>query len=304
MPDRYSWQGHIGPVLDSVKGFDVIDCEVCGFKHIVPIPTAEELALVYRHDYYSIEKPLYLKHNEEDQEWWNLVYSERYDFFEQNLPPERRRILDIGSGPGYFLLCGKKRDWQVLGIEPSVQAAAHSRELGIEIYEDFLTEQTVRQLDSFDVVYMSEVLEHIPDPTSMLKLSYSLLNNEGLLCIVVPNDYNPFQSTLRKAYGYSPWWLAPPHHINFFNFDSISHLLTQCGFKIILKEATFPIDIFLLMGENYIGDDVLGRKCHGKRKAFEQGLAKAGLNDLKRQLYRKLADIGIGREILIVGKKY
>lgn len=297
------WQDHIGPVLDSVKGFDVIACEPCGFKHIVPIPKPEELEKVYLQEYYSVEKPLYLERHREDLDWWNMVYSERYDTFKELLLPHRRRILDVGSGPGFFLLHGKQHGWQTVGIEPSAQAAAHSRELGLEIVEDFLTEQTAKQLGTFDVVHMSEVLEHIPDPRGMLNVARRLLASEGLICVVVPNDYNPFQYVLRTVCGYKPWWVAPPHHINYFDFNSLSHLLSSCGFEIALREATFPIDMFLLMGDNYVGNDALGRRCHGKRKEFERNLTAAGLTRVKRQLYRAFAASGLGRDVFVVGTK-
>ena len=303
MPESRQWEHHSGPVLDSVKGFDVIECEMCGFKHIVPIPTPEELEAVYRQEYYSAEKPQYLERHREDLDWWNLVYSERYDTFEQLLPPHRRRILDVGSGPGYFLLYGKQRGWQTLGIEPSAQAAAHSRELGLEIGEDFLNEETVSQLGAFDVVHMSEVLEHIPDPSGMLQLVRRLLNPDGLICVVVPNDYNSFQHALRTVCDFKPWWVAPPHHINYFDFDSLSQLLSASGFDGLLREATFPIDMFLLMGDNYVGNDALGRQCHTKRKTLERNLAEAGMTDLKRRLYEGFASIGIGREVQIIAQK-
>jgi len=301
--EKKEWQGHRGSFFDSVNGFDVIDCEGCGFKHIVPIPTQEELESVYRNDYYSIEKPLYLERYRGDLEWWNLVYADRYDVFEECLPQTRRRILDVGSGPGFFLLHGKERGWKPMGIEPSRQAAAHSRELGLEIIEDFLHAETGKQLGNFDVVHLSEVLEHIPKPAEMILQVKDLLAPDGLLCIVVPNDYNPFQLALRDACGFHPWWVAPPHHLNYFSFDSLKGLLERCGFETCLRETTFPIDMFLLMGDNYIGNDQLGRTCHVKRMTFEQNLASAGLNGIKRHLYRALAAEGLGREIFMVGRK-
>ena len=96
------WQGHEGVVVASANGFDVIDCKTCGFKHIISIPTEEELEQTYQHDYYTQEKPLYLERYREDLEWWNMVYTQRYGILEQHLPAEHRRLLDIGSGPGFF----------------------------------------------------------------------------------------------------------------------------------------------------------------------------------------------------------
>lgn len=297
-----TWQHHEGPVLDSAQGFDVIGCKRCGFKHIIPIPTASELEAIYRHEYYQTEKPLYLERAREDLDWWNLIYSERYDTFEELLPPGRRHILDVGSGPGFFLLHGWQRGWKTLGIEPSKQAAQHSRGLQLDIVEDFLTEATAGQLGTFDVVHMSEVLEHIPDPAHLLRLAHGLLSPGGVLCVVVPNDYNPFQAALRTACGYQPWWVAPPHHINYFDRLSLRSLMTRCRFEVVLQEATFPIDLFLLFGDNYVGDDAAGRICHGKRKRFEQTLERAGLRSLRRDLYRALAERGLGRELVLFGR--
>ncbi len=295
--------GHTGVVLDSVNGFDVIECVSCGFKHITPIPTPEELDQVYRHEYYTTDKPLYLERARDDLEWWNIVFSGRFDVFEGALPPERRRILDVGSGPGIFLKHGKDRGWTTLGIEPSAKAAAHARGLGLEIVEDFLSPASAPRLGTFDVIHMSEVLEHIPDPAALLRLAFDLLNPGGLIYVEVPNDYNPFQHVLRESMGYAPWWVGPPHHINYFTFETLAALQQRCGFEVILKEATFPIDMFLLMGENYVGNDHLGRAVHAQRKRFEIELAKGGKTGLKRDLYRRLADMGLGRDACIYGCK-
>ncbi|OFZ97469.1 MAG: methyltransferase type 12 [Betaproteobacteria bacterium RIFCSPLOWO2_02_FULL_62_17] len=285
------------------NGFDVIDCKPCGFKHIIPIPTEEELEKAYKEDYYTREKPLYIERYREDLDWWNMVYARRYEILERHLPAERRRMLDIGSGPGFFLLNGAKRGWQVTGIEPSLQAAEHGRGLGLDVENDFFSEKTASRLGFYDAINMGEVLEHIPDPAALLSLTYRQLNDSGLVCIVVPNDFNPFQLVLRDHLGFEPWWVAPPHHINYFDFDSLSRLAERCGFKVLHKEATFPIDMFLLMGDRYIGDDKLGRSCHEKRMNFERALCKSGSGRLLSDLYSELSKHGIGREIVLFARK-
>ena len=123
-----NWCNHSGVVVASANGFDVIECKECGFKHSIPIPTDDELERIYSHEYYTQEKPLYLERYHEDLEWWNTVYTQRYEILEQHLSSQQRRILDIGSGPGYFLLNGKNRGWKVKGIEPSTEAAAYSQD--------------------------------------------------------------------------------------------------------------------------------------------------------------------------------
>jgi SAM-dependent methyltransferase len=302
MDKSMDWQGHSGKVMDAVKGFDVIECTACGFRHIVPIPSPKELEEVYRQDYYAKEKPQNFERFREDLDWWNLVYDDQYEFLEEVLGASRRRILDIGSGPGYFLLQGKKRGWQCKGVEPSTQSVAYSRELGLDVVEDFLGEHSVAGLGEFDVVHLGHVLEHIPQPQSFLGLIKKLLLPAGLVCLVVPNDYNPFQQALREVCGFKPWWVSPPHHINYFDFASLEELLTKHGFRTLRRQATFPIDMFLLMGDNYIGNNDLGRVCHGRRKAFEQNLHKAGLAAIQRKLYDAFAEVGIGREIVLIAE--
>ena len=210
--------------------------------------------------------------------------------------------MDVGSGPGLFLQKGKERGWKVKGIEPSKKAAAYSRDvLGLNISEEFLDKKSASKMEKFDVVNLGEVLEHVPDPLDILNLVNSLLDDEGLICIIVPNDFNPFQLLLRDHMSFDPWWVMPPHHINYFDFDSLGSLVTKAGFKVIHQESTFPIDMFLLMGENYIGDDELGRKCHEKRKIFDMNLANE--KSLNKKLRKGFSQMGIGREIVMFARK-
>lgn len=298
-----SWQGHEGLLVASANDFDVIDCQPCGFKHIIAIPTEKQLEQAYQHEYYTQEKPLYIERYIDDLDWWNGVYTQRYEVLEQYLPANQRRLLDIGSGPGFFLLNGQKRGWQVKGIEPSVQAVDHSLGLGLDVENKFFTAQTANQLGLFDAINLGEVLEHIPDPAGMLTLVRNQLNANGMICIVVPNDFNPFQILLRDRFNFDPWWVSPPHHINYFDFDSLTSLVENCGFHVLHKESTFPIDMFLLMGENYINNDKLGRICHGRRTNFDMAARQIQDGKLLNKLYASLASLGIGREIVLFARK-
>ena len=293
---------HVGKVLNSKNGFDIIECQTCGFKHIIPIPTPSELENVYKNEYYTSEKPLYIKRAIEDVDWWDLVYSEYYDLFEKYLPQNRRKLLEIGSGPGFFLKHGTERGWDVLGVEPSVKAAEHSKSMGLNVINGFFDENMVDSIGNFDVVYLHEVLEHVPNPADIVEFAKKILNLGGLICLIVPNDYNSLQNILAEHLNYDEWWIAPPHHINYFSFDSLKNLIESKQFKTLEITTTFPMELFLLMGDNYVGNDSLGRLCHNKRKTLDLNLKK-GNPDKKDELYKSLAKLNIGREVVIIGQK-
>jgi 2-polyprenyl-3-methyl-5-hydroxy-6-metoxy-1,4-benzoquinol methylase len=295
------WQKHTGPILDSVKGFDVIECETCGFKHIVPIPTLEDLKEQYSEKFYS-EKPNYIKNRLKDSDWWNFLYNKIYDSLETNIAG-KGSILSIGCGPGFFLQAGKKRGWDALGIEPGRPAVEYARSMGINVIEGFFEEVDVSGYGLFDVIHAAEMIEHLPSPLALINYAYHNLKDDGIICIVAANEYNKLQKAIRKKLDVSPWWVVPNEHINYFNIESAASLLAKAGFKIIHKEVTFPIELFLFMGQNYIKNSELGRKCHTMRKQMEIDLSETGLGDFLEKLYGFFMEEGVGREFIILGRK-
>lgn len=298
-----AWQSHEGPRISQSMGLDVIDCLLCGFRHVVPLPDTRTLDATYREAYYRDEKPTFLAHAGEDQQWAELAQNDRLDAFERLLPPSRRRLLDIGSGPGFFLKTAKSRGWRVLGIEPSRQAAAHARALGLEVAEGFFNAETAKGLGRFDAIQLNNVLEHVPDPASVIIEARELVDRGGILCVTVPNDYSPFQIAARAATTRAEWWVAPKHHLNYFDFDSLAGLLERLDFKVCERTTSFPMELFLLMGENYTTDPKLGRACHDKRKRLDLALEAAGMGQVRRRFYRALADAGLGREAAVIAVK-
>ena len=296
------WEAHVGEVVETKSGFDAIRCTQCGFIHVVPIPSVDALADFYRDKFYA-QKPNYFEAHKRDQEWWSQLYSERYERFESHFGGKPGRLLDIGSGPGNFLKVGAKRGWDVVGLEPGEQAANYSRELGLNVVNDMLRPELVDDLGQFDVVYMHGVLEHMRSPTETADLMFKLVKPNGLCFVNVANDFNPFQVLMRENYGYPAWWLVPPEHINYFDVASLTALLKKMGFVEHHVTMSFPIDMFLLMGENYIGNDEIGKRCHEKRKSFESKLNDHKQNALLAQLYESFAKLNIGREIDLTVRK-
>lgn len=297
-------QRHSGLIIDSIENYDVIDCQVCQFKHIVPIPTVEDLEKLYGSQFYAKDKANYFKDAEEDLDWWLETYNNYLKLLAKQVPG--RKLLDIGSGPGYFLKAAPGLGWQAVGFEPSRLAYEYSSGKGVEVVNDFFSAKKAKKFGLFDVVCLSLVLEHLPNPVEILQDVKTVLHPGGLVFILSPNDYNPLQKILRENLKFKPWWVAPRHHINYFDFGSIKNLLKKLNFTVVDCLATYPMEFFLLEGLNYVGRRTVGRKCHNYRKAFEINLYR-GNPELLNSMYRQLAKHNIGREFVIIArndKKY
>ena len=154
--NKVKWGNCSGYIIDSKDNHDVINCEVCKFKHIIPIPSKSQIDEMYSDDYYKLDKPNYIKEAKKDEEWWKLAYNNRYDSFESILPSNRRKLLDIGSGPGFFLLQGKHRGWTVKGIEPSNSPYEYSKHsLNLDVENIFFDAGWVKKLRS--ILYLLKI---------------------------------------------------------------------------------------------------------------------------------------------------
>jgi SAM-dependent methyltransferase len=298
-----AWQAHEGRRVACLKGYDIIACEICGFCHVLPLPEPAELELARRKANAREEVMSFTPKGSEDRAWAELAENDRLESFERLLGPGRRRLLDIGSGTGDFLKTAKARGWRVLGIEPSRQASAAARKAGVEVAEGFFDEETAAGLGRFDAVHLNHVLECVPDPVNIAVLARDLLEPGGVMGVAVANDFSPFQIAGRLSCNAPEWWIAPPHRLNYFDFESGADLLERLGLKIAERTTSFPMEVFLMMGEDYTKDRAVGRACHAKRKRFDLALETSGFKETRRSFYRALAEAGLGREAILIAVK-
>lgn len=300
---RAEWQTHAGPVEAAVNGMEIIACESCGFRHAIPLPSAADLAAEYADAYYADAKPTYLRDAGADQQWAALAQHDRLDAVARALGRPPGTLIEIGSGPGFFLETAAAKGWTAIGIEPSRQAASFAQGRGLCVHNRTLDDAAAHGLPMADAIAATNVLEHLADPIGALALARDLLKSGGVLCLTVPNDFNPLQVAARDAKGHAPWWIAPPHHLNYFDFESLEALVTRLGLRPVERLTSFPMEAFLLMGDDYVADPATGRAAHAKRKSFDLAFETAGLGDVRRRLYGALAAAGIGREATVIAVK-
>ena len=146
------------------------------------------------------------------------------------IAPSARSIIDIGSGRG-FMLYFLKRYYgytRAVGTQIAENMYRFSRDvLRLEVYHDDLLELDLEP-QSFDIVSIWHVLEHVKDPQAYLAAFRDLLADGGTLVIETPN-YNSWSRRLTGRY-----WLGldPKYHLHHFTPESLSLLVRRYGFEI------------------------------------------------------------------------
>lgn len=284
-----------------------------GYRRLHPVPTPGELEFFYKNQYYSLIKKggrapelrRLMKGNKAaaaERAWLHsTLYPDICHVLNEHAG--KKRVLDIGCGTGEFVNYLKKNGFDGTGIEPSADAINKGRSRGLKLYnftlEEFAKKIGKKNAGRFDAVTLLNVLEHVPDPLKVINTVREMLNPGGVICVKVPNDFSEIQSLAQKHVRKSPWWIAAPDHINYFNFVSLRNVLKALGFEIIYSQGDFPMELFLLMGDDYVGNPGIGHECHRRRVRFEMSIS----GSLRRGIYQALADAGIGRDCLVFGRK-
>lgn len=288
---------HPGPYLTA----DIVDCRACGFAHLYPLPDEATVTRYYEGDYfYTGAAPhsppdwFAKEQGENEAGLWDAYYS----YLADQLDPARP-VIDWGCGCGWFLnYLIKKRgfsQWQVYGVEPSKTARAFSP-VSHRLYASAMDSKGGRGLVKGNVVLVL-TLEHILNPEQFLRDAI-LPHLAGRLVVVVPNEFNPLQSVVGWRYPDKKHWFVSPVHLNYFNKASLKALLERVGLSVTHTGATFPMEVWPLVGRNHLGNDLQGRANHLWR--LEMETRWPGVFRLYGWLNRWF---GVGREIVMVGEK-
>jgi spore coat polysaccharide biosynthesis predicted glycosyltransferase SpsG/SAM-dependent methyltransferase len=286
---------HTGPVVTRSGAAQAIDCLTCGWVHLNPVPDVDELAAMYEDSYYQEHNPGWLQKDRSEQAYWDLEHADKLSDWAELLGRDSATLLDVGCSGGLLLEFAAQRGWQTIGIEPSSEAVEEARSHGLDVRRGLYQEIAIEPR-SIDVVHAKLVAEHLPDPRGFMRWAATVLRPGGILCVHVPNDFNPLQLAARDALGKGDWWVGAPFHINYFTFASLEHLMRTSGFDPVRRDATFAVEWFLLMGEDYVGNDELGALVHKRRMTLETALESLGL---RRGLHDHLAAQGLGREAIV-----
>jgi len=222
-PSNYTYIDH----AISKQGFSLDICHKCQLGITTPVPT--DILSYY-------ESPNYDSHKDAASSLTDLVYSLVRLFAIRNkyklVTRAVRRptsILDVGCGTGAFLSYCYDKGLETVGVEPVEKARNIAKH---KIPDVFTTVDEIEQ--TFSIITLWHVLEHLPDPTVTLQQLKHHLSPTGAIFLAVPNYLSA------DAQHYNTNWAAydVPRHLWHFTPKTIQMLVAKAGLKVA---ATYPM---------------------------------------------------------------
>ena len=149
------------------------------------------------------------------------------NYFRGTIIKPNMKLLDVGSGSGQFLYEMKQFNLNVQGVEPSGFNKKSSEKHKLNIKNVDLISAKYSK-NSFDIITMNHVLEHVPNPSEIIQELYNILKKKGTLIIGIPN----FNSLAYKIFKKNWYQLDVPRHLFNFSDKLLVKELTKKGFKI------------------------------------------------------------------------
>jgi SAM-dependent methyltransferase len=210
------------------EGFGYVSCKVCGLVQMNPQPAAEEVIARYNskfgNEYLSYE----LENESAFLKLQQLALKDAgFEKLEKTLllrSDDVPAVLDAGCATGSLLVFLRDRGWRVTGVEIS-PGAEYARNVRLLDVKSLPLEENKFPADSFDVVLVSHLIEHLNNPQFFLAEAFRILKNGGFLFITTPNICG-FQARL---FG-NRWRSAIFDHLYLFSAHSLTAMLKKNGF--------------------------------------------------------------------------
>ena len=255
------------------ESFDICRCLHCGFLFTQNVPCESEIGKYY-------DTSDYISHSDTHKGIINSIYhqvrrymlSKKARLIERISGLNKGVLLDIGTGTGYFSGFMKKRGWQVYATEKSPQARNFA-EKQFKIHVDEPEMLNDYKKNSFDVITLWHVMEHLERLNQTWEKLNFLLKERGILLIAVP-DPNSFD-----ANKYKNMWAAydVPRHLWHFTPSTMQQFGAKHGF-ILAETHAMPFDVFYI--------SILTEKYKKSRSPLLKGLingTKGWLSSMARK---------------------
>jgi 2-polyprenyl-3-methyl-5-hydroxy-6-metoxy-1,4-benzoquinol methylase len=211
--------------------FRVIACKLCGHVYVNPRLSAERLHEMYQEEYWTSERAKEFGYSQylEERELYERTYLRRSETIER-YKRQPGRVLDVGCAAGFFLRVMSQKGWDTTGVEISAPMVDYATKLlGLPAVHQGDLFSVDLEPESFDVITMWDVIEHLENPIEHLQAAHRLLHRNGILVIETQNVRAPFARLLGRK------WQHYKHeeHLYHFHPESLDRLLAAAHFEAV-----------------------------------------------------------------------
>jgi SAM-dependent methyltransferase len=218
--------------VGTAHGYEVVRCSCCGTLYTARLPASTTEAIDYAgyYDPSNLTTPPFVERRLDQV----AGMFERYR--------QLGRWLDVGCGRGELLRVLTRRGWHAVGTELASAAAEALRRAGLEVHLGRLDEIGLDD-QSFDVVSMVEVLEHVEDPGTLLRDARRLLRPGGAIYLTTPHG----RGLSARALGTRWSVVVPPEHLQLYSVRGLERLLERSGLQVkaVRTHAVNPHELML-----------------------------------------------------------
>jgi 2-polyprenyl-3-methyl-5-hydroxy-6-metoxy-1,4-benzoquinol methylase len=231
------YEGRTGRRPDDPARWPVFRCGGCSHAFVNPQPSWDELQPYYDAGY----EPYESQHGVSDFRS-ALEEARRSGKLRHVAITPGLRLLDVGCGGGVFLRLAAELGACCTGVEPSEHGVKVARAAGLDVEHGTLDAFIARRPQGhFDLITSNHVVEHHPDPVSLLRQMHSVLSPQGVIWIAVPNG--ACLSAQRLTWRWHSTDL--PYHLHHFSARSLSLAVERAGLSLHGLSTESPPDAVL-----------------------------------------------------------
>lgn len=228
--DRCACGADLVSRVDRGEGPKVIRCRACGLLSLSAFPPDDEVRAWYRDCYWSAYG------GEKTGSGRTEIHAHATGWLESCLAG-RGTLVDVGCGGGSLLGMARERGWAAIGFDPSTEAVAQARSLGLEAYQLSWPPCPLED-ESAEAITFINVLDHMTDPASALAEAFRVLRPGGWLYVRVPNG--PWHVPLMGILSRLGLGNVPVVHLHAFGRRSIILHLRRAGFEVLSVRTSPP----------------------------------------------------------------
>jgi SAM-dependent methyltransferase len=215
---------------------DMFRCGRCGTLFVSPPPLVEDTDKIYTDAYHGATSGYFAKVEKKLRRSAGRVRKlKRY--------VRGGRFLDVGCNGGFMVQAAREAGFDAFGIDIDAVSIAYAREHYGAHFETTHVEEFATRGGSFDLIYCSEVVEHVPQPLPFLAAIAAVLAPGGYLFITTPDvGHWRVPCDIRRWDAFSPPW-----HCTLFTEKGLRAGLARSGFEIVRRLPAFKPGIKLFV---------------------------------------------------------